>query len=70
MSTQPLTPLLAVGDAPRQPGSTISRTVLGAVILVTAIAPLATDMYVPGFPAVEHELSTSASLVQLTLKKA
>jgi DHA1 family bicyclomycin/chloramphenicol resistance-like MFS transporter len=36
-------------------------------MLVTGIAPLATDMYVPAFPAVEHDLSTSAALVQLTL---
>ncbi|MDQ1730004.1 MAG: transporter, family, multidrug resistance protein, partial [Pseudonocardiales bacterium] len=48
-------------------GSTVSRAVLGAVMLITGIAPLATDMYVPGFPAVEHDLSTSAAMVQLTL---
>ncbi len=36
-------------------------------MLVTGIAPLATDMYVPAFPAVAHDLSTSASMVQLTL---
>ncbi len=36
-------------------------------MLVTSIAPLATDMYVPAFPAVEHDLATSTSLVQLTL---
>jgi DHA1 family bicyclomycin/chloramphenicol resistance-like MFS transporter len=45
----------------------VSRAVLGAVMLITGIAPLATDMYVPGFPAVEHDLSTSAAMVQLTL---
>jgi DHA1 family bicyclomycin/chloramphenicol resistance-like MFS transporter len=49
------------------PPSTVSGAVLGAVILVSAIAPLATDMYVPAFPAVAHDLSTTASLVQLTL---
>src|SRR4051812_28874165 len=47
--------------------SAVSRAVLGAVILVSSIAPLATDMYVPAFPAVEHDLGTSAALVQLTL---
>lgn len=31
------------------------------------IAPLATDMYVPGFPAVGHDLRASATGVQLTL---
>src|SRR5436309_16122405 len=36
-------------------------------MLVTSIAPLATDMYVPAFPAVKHDLETSTALVQLTL---
>jgi MFS transporter, DHA1 family, multidrug resistance protein len=49
------------------PASMVSRAVLGAVMLVSGIAPLATDMYVPAFPAVVHDLSTSAALVQLTL---
>ncbi|MBY6413453.1 multidrug effflux MFS transporter [Rhodococcus sp. BP-252] len=35
--------------------------------LLTAIPPLATDMYLPGFPAMAEELSTSASSIQLTL---
>jgi MFS family permease len=45
----------------------VSRSVLGAVMLVSGIAPLATDVYVPAFPAAQHDLSTSAALVQLTL---
>ena len=28
----------------------LSASVLGTVVLITAIAPLATDMYVPAFP--------------------
>ncbi|MFJ4616924.1 multidrug effflux MFS transporter [Streptomyces sp. NPDC088812] len=38
--------------------------VLGAL---TAVAPLATDMYVPGFPAMGEALGTSSSAVQLTM---
>lgn len=45
----------------------LSAVVLGAVVLVTAIAPLATDMYVPAFPLVGRDLGASASQVQLTL---
>jgi len=37
------------------------------VVFLTAIAPLATDMYVPAFPQVAAELTTSATQVQLTL---
>ncbi|GAA0257874.1 multidrug effflux MFS transporter [Cryptosporangium japonicum] len=35
--------------------------------LLSAIAPLATDMYLPGFPTMADELSTDAASVQLTL---
>jgi DHA1 family bicyclomycin/chloramphenicol resistance-like MFS transporter len=48
-------------------GMTLNALVLGAVVLVTAIAPLATDMYVPAFPLVGRDLGASASQVQLTL---
>jgi MFS family permease len=37
------------------------------VVFLTAIAPLATDMYVPAFPQVAGELSTTATQAQLTL---
>ena len=45
----------------------LSKTVLGTVVLVSAIAPLATDMYVPAFPQVGSDLAASATQVQLTL---
>jgi len=45
----------------------LTATVLGAVVLITAIAPLATDIYVPAFPRVGHDLAASATQVQLTL---
>ncbi|WUJ69468.1 multidrug effflux MFS transporter [Kribbella soli] len=40
---------------------------VATVVFLTAIAPLATDMYVPAFPQVAGELSTAATQVQLTL---
>jgi DHA1 family bicyclomycin/chloramphenicol resistance-like MFS transporter len=45
----------------------LSASVLGTVVLITAIAPLATDMYVPAFPLVGRDLDASATQVQLTL---
>jgi DHA1 family bicyclomycin/chloramphenicol resistance-like MFS transporter len=45
----------------------LSAAVLGTVVLITAIAPLATDMYVPAFPLVGRDLDASATQVQLTL---
>lgn len=45
----------------------LSASVLGTIVLITAIAPLATDMYVPAFPLVGRDLGASASQVQLTL---
>lgn len=48
-----------------------SRPVGGILIVVlallTAVAPLATDMYLPAFPVMASELGTSATGVQLTL---
>lgn len=35
--------------------------------LLSAVAPLATDMYLPGFPALAEDLATSAAAVQMTL---
>ncbi len=45
----------------------ISRALLATVVLVSAIAPLATDMYVPAFPRVGEDLLAGATQVQLTL---
>lgn len=45
----------------------LTRVVLGTVVLVSMIAPLATDMYVPAFPQVGRDLASSATQVQLTL---
>lgn len=45
----------------------LTKAVLATVILVSTIAPLATDMYVPAFPKVGRDLAGSATQVQLTL---
>src|SRR3954447_12411756 len=51
---------------PRRPARLTSGLV-ATVIFLTAIAPLATDMYVPAFPRVAGDLSATATQVQLTL---
>jgi DHA1 family bicyclomycin/chloramphenicol resistance-like MFS transporter len=45
----------------------VSATLVATVIFLTAVAPLATDMYVPAFPRVSEEFGSTASAVQLTL---
>ncbi|WP_104045953.1 multidrug effflux MFS transporter [Arthrobacter sp. ZGTC412] len=45
----------------------VPATLVATVIFLTAVAPLATDMYVPAFPRVSEEFGTTASAVQLTL---
>ncbi|GAA0464724.1 multidrug effflux MFS transporter [Streptomyces olivaceiscleroticus] len=59
----------ATAQAPDTAGRPRKRT--GALIAVlgalTGIAPLATDMYVPGFPAMGETLHASSSAVQLTM---
>lgn len=42
-------------------------SVIAVLALLTAVAPLATDMYLPAFPSMADEFGTSASAVQLTL---
>ena len=45
-------------------GSRLSKALLANVVLLTMIAPLATDMYVPAFPIVGDDLQSSATEVQ------
>jgi DHA1 family bicyclomycin/chloramphenicol resistance-like MFS transporter len=45
----------------------LTAGLIATVVFLTAIAPLATDMYVPAFPLVAGDLSTTATQVQLTL---
>jgi Bcr/CflA subfamily drug resistance transporter len=49
---------------PRPGAATALVAVLAAL---TAVAPLATDMYVPGFPAMGDSLGAGSSAVQLTM---
>lgn len=52
------------GPAPRR---ALPMTTTVVLALLTAIAPLATDMYLPAFPRMAAELGTSATAVQLSL---
>ncbi|WP_082944837.1 multidrug effflux MFS transporter [Mycobacterium sp. 852013-50091_SCH5140682] len=54
-------------DTRRRAPMALSAAVLSTIVLITAIAPLATDMYVPAFPLVGRDLGASATQVQLTL---
>jgi MFS transporter, DHA1 family, multidrug resistance protein len=49
------------------PAGSVPAALVATVVFLTAIAPLATDMYVPAFPAVADDLGASATAVQLTL---
>ncbi|THA63197.1 Bcr/CflA family efflux MFS transporter [Streptomyces sp. A0958] len=61
----------ASDEAIRQAAPPVSPGQVSALIAVlgalTAVAPLATDMYVPGFPTMGAALHASGSAVQLTL---
>src|SRR4051794_41708016 len=45
----------------------LTSGLVATVVFLTAIAPLATDMYVPAFPQVAGDLTATATQVQLTL---
>lgn len=49
------------------PASTPSLIAILVLALLSAVAPLATDMYLPGFPQMTAELGASAAGVQMTL---
>jgi DHA1 family bicyclomycin/chloramphenicol resistance-like MFS transporter len=52
------------GDGDR---ARLTSGLVATVVFLTAIAPLATDMYVPAFPQVAGDLTATATQVQLTL---
>ena len=57
-----------VGDtALAEPRTTVRWPLLIVLATLAAVAPVATDLYLPGFPAIGEELGASASEVQLTL---
>src|SRR3954464_10983272 len=63
----PLAPTPASVSDPERRQARITSGLVATVIFLTAIAPLATDMYVPAFPRVAGNLSATATQVQLTL---
>ena len=66
--SRPPSPTPTVAPAGAEPRSRpVPAALIATVVLLTAIAPLATDMYVPAFPDVARDLGTSATAVQLTL---
>ncbi|MBU5424110.1 multidrug effflux MFS transporter [Cellulomonas hominis] len=73
MTASPGTAVPATADvdatpaAPAPAGRPLSPAVTVVLALLTAIAPLATDMYLPAFPQLARDLGTSASAVQLSL---
>ncbi|WP_051208061.1 multidrug effflux MFS transporter [Propionicicella superfundia] len=56
-----------LGPAAGAVALTLSPAVLATIALLGAVAPLATDLYLPVFPQVAAEFGTSSASVQLTL---
>ncbi|MBD7920251.1 multidrug effflux MFS transporter [Cellulomonas sp. Sa3CUA2] len=54
-------------DAPARPVPTLAPVLVATLALLTAVAPLSIDMYLPGFPAMAADLGTTASGIQLTM---
>lgn len=67
MQQVPLPPDVAWSTPQARRQAQLTVELVATVVFLTAIAPLATDMYVPAFPQVAGELSTTATQVQLTL---
>jgi MFS transporter, DHA1 family, multidrug resistance protein len=64
----PATTVAGAGVVGAGPGrARLTAGLVATVVFLTAIAPLATDMYVPAFPRVGAELAATATQVQLTL---
>ncbi|UZN03134.1 multidrug effflux MFS transporter [Cellulomonas sp. S1-8] len=63
----------ASADAPARPATPpaaplpLAPALVAVLALLTAVAPLSIDMYLPGFPAMADELGTTASGIQLTM---
>jgi DHA1 family bicyclomycin/chloramphenicol resistance-like MFS transporter len=58
----PLSQARAPWAAPRR-----RSPVFAALVIVTGVGPLALDTYLPGLPAMQRSLHTSAALIQLTV---
>lgn len=62
-------PVVTAGSNDRDPvrDSTIGAGLLLVLALLSALAPFATDLYLPAFPRMTNDLAASATAVQLTL---
>jgi len=57
----------AAPAAPERPGDRLTGGLLVVLALLSAIAPLATDLYLPAFPQMTSDLGATATAVQLSL---
>lgn len=59
----------APATVPHTPESPVKRaaSLVAVLAMLTAVSPLALDMYVPGFPEMKESLHASSSAVQLTM---
>ena len=58
---------LPTEDELRRTRGKVTAMVIVVLTTLSAIGPLATDMYIPAFPEVASELETTASRMQLTI---
>lgn len=64
MTPTPSAPQSPAGQAS---GAALSALAISVLALLSAVAPLATDMYLPGFPIITADLGANAVSMQLTL---
>ncbi|MBB3603221.1 DHA1 family bicyclomycin/chloramphenicol resistance-like MFS transporter [Mycolicibacterium sp. BK556] len=62
-----MTTVVQPTEAPQYREAAISPWLLVVLALLSAVAPVATDLYLPAFPEMTAELQGSATAVQLTL---
>ena len=58
--------MAAISQSSSSPSPLALRAIL-VLALLSAVAPLATDMYLPGFPAMAADLGSGAAGIQMTL---
>jgi DHA1 family bicyclomycin/chloramphenicol resistance-like MFS transporter len=58
--------MAAISQSSTSPSPLALRAIL-VLALLSAVAPLATDMYLPGFPAMASDLGSGAAGIQMTL---
>ena len=65
--TESTTDTPSIPDRPSGTDSALTTRLLLILALLSAVAPLSIDLYLPAFPSMAEDLSTSTSAVQLTL---